>query len=131
MAALDALRRQCADGDLEVTLEVPMPVGLVGGATRSNPVAQANVKIIGAESADRLARVITAVGLAQNAAAVRALATEGIQRGHMTLHARTVAVAAGAQGDEVTEVAARMVASGTVRSDAAEEALAILRSEKA
>ena len=120
-----------ADGDLEVTLEVPMPVGLVGGATRSNPVAQANVKIIGAESADRLARVITAVGLAQNAAAVRALATEGIQRGHMTLHARTVAVAAGAQGDEVTEVAARMVAQGTVRSDAAEEALAILRSERA
>ena len=108
-----------------------MPVGLVGGATRSNPVAQANVKIIGAESADRLARVITAIGLAQNAAAVRALATEGIQRGHMTLHARTVAVAAGAQGDEVTEVAARMVASGTVRSDAAEQALAILRSERA
>ena len=119
-----------ADGDLEATLEVPMPVGLVGGATRSHPVAQANVKIIGADSADRLARVIAAVGLAQNAAAVRALATEGIQRGHMTLHARTVAVAAGAQADEVSEVASRLVASGTVRSDKAEEILAILRSER-
>lgn len=119
-----------ADGDLEATLEVPMPVGLVGGATRSHPVAQSNVKIIDAESADRLARVIASVGLAQNAAAVRALATEGIQRGHMTLHARTVAVAAGAQADEVSEVAARLVASGTVRSDKAEEILAILRSEQ-
>ena len=65
------------------------------------------------------------------AAAVRALATEGIQRGHMTLHARTVAVAAGAQADEVSEVASRLVASGTVRSDKAEEILTILRSERA
>ena len=119
-----------ADGDLEITLEVPMPVGLVGGATRSHPTAQSNVRVIGADTADRLARVITTVGLAQNAAAVRALATEGIQRGHMTLHARTVAVSAGATAEEVGEVAARLVESGTVRSDKAEEILAILRAEK-
>nr|WP_281170700.1 hydroxymethylglutaryl-CoA reductase, degradative [Brevibacterium album] len=117
-----------ADGNLQVTLEVPMPVGLVGGATRSHPVAQANVKVIGPESADRLARVIAAVGLAQNVAAVRALATEGIQRGHMSLHARTVAVAAGARAEEVSQVAAALVTSGVVRSDRAEEILAELRS---
>lgn len=116
-----------AAGDLEASIEVPMPVGLVGGATRSNPVARADVAIIGTDSADRLARVITAVGLAQNVAAVRALATEGIQRGHMTLHARTVAVSAGAQGEEITEVARRLVASGTVRADRAEQVLAELR----
>ncbi len=76
------------DGNLVGTLELPMPVGLVGGATRVHPVAQANVALLGVKTAAELAEVILAVGLAQNAAALRALATEGIQRGHMALHAR-------------------------------------------
>ncbi|GAB3059378.1 hydroxymethylglutaryl-CoA reductase, degradative [Sediminivirga luteola] len=119
-----------ADGDVEATVELPMPVGLVGGATRSNPTARAALGVVAPDSADRLGRIIAAVGLAQNFAAVRALADEGIQRGHMTLHSRTVAIAAGARPDEAGEVARRLVASGVVRSDRAEEILAELRAER-
>lgn len=114
-------------GDVEGTIEIPMPVGLVGGATRSHPVAQAALKILAPESADALGRIIAAVGLAQNFAGLRVLATEGVQRGHMTLHARTVATSAGATPDEVAETARRMVEAGVVRSDKAEEILAELR----
>ena len=103
-----------------------MAVGTVGGATRVHPAAQACLKLIGSGrvvGAAELAGVIVSVGLAQNLAALRALATEGIQRGHMSLHARQVAVAAGAQGEEITRLAERLVREGTVRIDRAEEIL--------
>jgi hydroxymethylglutaryl-CoA reductase len=115
------------EGHLVGTLELPMPVGLVGGATKVHPVAQANVELLGVRTATELAEIIMAVGLAQNAAALRALATEGIQRGHMSLHARNVAVTAGASAHELDAVVQRMVAERTVRADAAEQILADLR----
>lgn len=118
------------DGNLTATLELPMAVGLVGGATKSHPAARAAVAITEVKTASELAEVITAVGLAQNVAAVRALAAEGIQRGHMGLHARNVAVAAGAEGAEIDAVAAILVERRSVRQDVAETVLADLRSGK-
>ena len=85
-----------AQGNLVGTLEMPMAVGIVGGATRVHPAARAALKLMGVNTAAELAEIIVSVGLAQNLAALRALATEGIQRGHMGLHARQVAIAAGA-----------------------------------
>ena len=85
------------------------------------------MKLMGVQTAAELAGIIAAVGLAQNLAALRALATEGIQRGHMSLHARQVAIAAGASGDTIEQVAARMVAEKTVRIDRAEEILKSLK----
>jgi hydroxymethylglutaryl-CoA reductase len=114
------------EGNLVGTLELPLAVGTVGGATRVHPGAQVALKILGVTSARELAEVMAAVGLAQNMGALRALATEGIQRGHMTLHARQVAIAAGATGDQVPVVAARLVAEGKVRLDRAQEILADL-----
>jgi len=111
------------DGNLVGTLEMPMAVGIVGGATKVHPAAQAAVKLMGVKSASELAEIIVSVGLAQNMAALRALATEGIQRGHMSLHARQVAIAAGASADLVEKVAAQMVAEKVVRIDRAEEIL--------
>jgi hydroxymethylglutaryl-CoA reductase len=102
---------------------MPMAVGVVGGATRVHPGAQAALKLMGVTTAAQLAEIVVSVGLAQNLAALRALATEGIQRGHMSLHARQVAVAAGATGDRIEKVAARMVAEEVVRIDRAEEIL--------
>lgn len=116
-----------ADGNLVGTLEVPLAVGLVGGATRAHPTAQAAVKLLGVQTARELAAVIAAVGLAQNLAACRALAAEGIQRGHMTLHARTIAASAGAEVDEIGAVAARIVADGRIRVEHAKEVLDELR----
>lgn len=115
------------EGNLVGRLEMPMAVGTVGGATRSHPTARVALKIMGVQTARELAEVMAAVGLAQNLAALRALATEGIQKGHMALHARQVAIAAGARGDEIERVARRMVAEGVVRLDRAEE---ILREQK-
>ncbi|EHR61065.1 hydroxymethylglutaryl-CoA reductase, degradative [Saccharomonospora cyanea NA-134] len=116
-----------ADGDLVGTLELPMAVGLVGGATKAHPVAKAALSVLGVASATELAEIITAVGLAQNLAAVRALATEGIQRGHMSLHARNVATTAGATPEELPTVVARLIADKAVRVDHAERVLAELR----
>lgn len=116
-----------ADGNLVGTLEVPLAVGLVGGATRAHPTAQAGVKLLGVQTARELASVIAAVGLAQNLAACRALAAEGIQRGHMTLHARTIAASAGADVDEIGAVAARIVADRRIRVEYAREVLDELR----
>jgi hydroxymethylglutaryl-CoA reductase len=110
-----------AKGDLVGTLEMPMAVGIIGGATRVHPAAQAAVKLMGVKTASELAEIIVSVGLAQNMAALRALATEGIQRGHMSLHARQVAIAAGATGELIEKVAAQMVAEKVVRIDRAEE----------
>ena len=112
-----------SEGNLVGTLEMPMAVGIVGGATKVHPAAQAAVKLMGVKTANELAEIIVSVGLAQNMAALRALATEGIQRGHMSLHARQVAIAAGASGELVEKVAAQMVAEKVVRIDRAEEIL--------
>jgi hydroxymethylglutaryl-CoA reductase len=111
------------NGDLVGTLEMPMAVGIVGGATASNPIARVAVKILGIKTARDLAEVIVSVGLAQNLAALRALAAEGIQRGHMSLHARNVAISVGAKGDLIDKIAAQMVAEKKVRVDRAKELL--------
>jgi len=111
------------DGNLVGTLEMPMAVGIVGGATKVHPAAQAAVKLMGVKTASELAEIIVSVGLAQNMAALRALATEGIQRGHMSLHARQVAIAAGASGELIEKLAAQMVSEKVVRIDRAEEIL--------
>jgi hydroxymethylglutaryl-CoA reductase len=110
-------------GDLVGTLEMPMAVGIVGGATRSHPLPKVALKIMRVETASELAQIIVSVGLAQNLAALRALATEGIQRGHMGLHARQVAMAAGAQGEDVERIAERLVREGTIRLDRAKSIL--------
>jgi hydroxymethylglutaryl-CoA reductase len=109
------------EGRLMGFLEMPMAVGIIGGATRVHPVARAALKILGVATARQLAEVIVSVGLAQNLAALRALATEGIQHGHMRLHARQVAIAAGASGDAVEQIAEQMVAEKAIRTDRAEE----------
>jgi hydroxymethylglutaryl-CoA reductase len=118
-----------ADGNLAGTIEMPMAVGIIGGATKVHPGAQAALKLMEVKTASDLAGIIVSVGLAQNLAALRALATEGIQRGHMSLHARQVAISAGATGDMIEKVAAKMVAEKVVRIDRAEEILKNLSSE--
>ena len=100
-----------------------MAVGLVGGATRTHPTAKAAIALLGVKSATELGQVIAAVGLAQNLAALRALATEGIQRGHMTLHARNIALQAGASSNEIDLVVQRMIDSQNVTVDNASKIL--------
>ncbi len=107
------------DGDLVGTLEMPLAVGLVGGAARTHPAAKAAIKVLGVKTAIELAEVMGAVGLAQNFAALRALASEGIQKGHMKLHARNVAANAGATGDMIDVVANRMIQEKMIRFDRA------------
>jgi hydroxymethylglutaryl-CoA reductase len=109
------------NGDLKGTIELPMAVGLIGGAVRTHPIAKIALKILNVKTSNELAEVLTAVGLAQNLAALRALAHEGIQRGHMSLHARNIAVAAGAAGDLINKVAERMVKERKIRIDRAKE----------
>lgn len=101
-------------GNLVGTLEMPMAVGIVGGATRVHPMAKACLSLMDVQSARELAEIIISVGLAQNLAAIRALASEGIQRGHMSLHARQVAIAAGAEGEMIEQIAQRMVLEGSI-----------------
>lgn len=113
-----------ASGALVGSIELPMPVGLVGGATKTHPLARIALKILQVQTAQELGEIAAAVGLAQNLGALRALSTEGIQRGHMALHARNVALAAGALGDEIDRVARRMAEEHDVRAD---RALALLR----
>jgi len=109
------------DGDLAGSIQLPMAVGIVGGATRVHPVAKVALKILGVKTARELGEVMAAVGLAQNLAALRALAHEGIQRGHMSLHARNVAIMAGATGDLIDLIVERMVEERKVRMDRAKE----------
>jgi len=118
------------DGDLVGTLEMPMAVGLVGGAAKTHPTARANIKILGVKTAIELAEVMGAVGLAQNFAALRALASEGIQRGHMKLHSRNVAISAGATGAIVDIVAKKMIEEKKIRFDRAKELVAELSKGK-
>lgn len=115
-----------ADGNLVGSIEMPMALGLVGGATKTHPAAQAAIKMMGVETAQELAEVTVAVGLAQNMAALRALATEGIQKGHMALHARNIAILAGAKGEQVETVAKAIAAAREVSVDKAKEVLATL-----
>jgi len=110
-------------GNLTGSLEMPMAVGIVGGATRVHPTAKACLKLMGVKTASELAGIIVSVGLAQNLAALRALSTEGIQKGHMALHARQVAIAAGAREDQVEALANLLVSEKRIRIDRAEEIL--------
>lgn len=117
------------EGELAGSIEIPMAVGLVGGATKLHPTARACLQILQVQSAERLARIIAAVGLAQNFSALKALATTGIQKGHMSLHAQNIAMMAGALGAEIAIVAERLVATGKVRVDLAMEELKQLRAQ--
>lgn len=112
-----------AHGDLEGVIELPMAVGLIGGAVKTHPIAKIAMKILNVKSANEFAEVLAAVGLAQNLGALRALAHEGIQRGHMSLHARNIAVTAGAKDELVDLVAERMVKERKIRVDSAKEIL--------
>ena len=115
------------NGDLLGKITLPMAVGLVGGATKTHPTAKAAIEVLGVKTATELGQVIAAVGLAQNLAALRALATEGIQRGHMALHARNVAVQAGANGIEIDLIVKGMIDSQNVTMDNAMQILKGLR----
>jgi hydroxymethylglutaryl-CoA reductase len=106
---------------------MPLALGIVGGTLRIHPGAQLALRIVGAESADELALIAASVGLASNLAALRALATEGIQRGHMSLHARSLAISVGAIGDEVERVAGVLSARGSITRESAELVLLELR----
>lgn len=112
------------DDELVGSIEMPMALGLVGGATKTHPLAQWSLRLMGVQTAQELAEVTVAVGLAQNMAALRALATEGIQRGHMALHARNIAIVAGAEGAEIEAIAAELARTHDVRVDRARELLA-------
>lgn len=115
-----------ADGDLTGSIELPALCGLVGGGTKILPAAKVGVKILGVQTAAELAQVIAAVGLAQNFAAMRALATDGIQKGHMKLHARNIATVAGASGAALDKVVAAMIAEKNISVERAKELLTTL-----
>ena len=117
-------------GNLVGSIEVPVAVGIIGGVTAVHPMAKLSLKILGVKTARELGEVMAAVGLAQNMAALRALAAEGIQKGHMSLHARNIASMAGAQGDMIDLVANRMVADHKIRLDRAREILVEFSSSK-
>jgi hydroxymethylglutaryl-CoA reductase len=118
------------DGDhLEGRLELPLAMGTVGGTLRVHPAARLSLRLLGVSDARTLAAIAAAVGLASNLAAVRALATDGIQRGHMGLHARAVALAAGAEGDRVEKVAAMIVEARDITVEAARKALSVLAAD--
>ena len=110
-------------GDLVGSLEMPLAVGIIGGATAIHPKVKRNLKIMGIDSAKKLSEVIVSVGLAQNFSAIRALATEGIQKGHMKLHAKNIAMMAGAVGEEIDRIAQQLIKEGQIRMDRAKELL--------
>ena len=116
-----------AEGDLTGTIELPMAVGLVGGATKVHPTARACIKLLGVKSASELAEVAAAVGLAQNFAALRALATVGIQKGHMSLHARNIVSSVGCPPELVDEVVRILIQEKKIRMDRAAEVIEELK----
>jgi hydroxymethylglutaryl-CoA reductase len=118
------------DGNLRGSIELPLAVGTVGGATRVHPTAGVALKILGNPSSRELAEIIACVGLAQNLGAIRALATEGIQHGHMRMHARQLAVAAGATDEQVNQVARQLVEESNIRLQRAKEIVAELQDKK-
>ena len=111
------------EGNLVGSLELPLSVGIVGGIANVHPIAKICMKILGVSSAQELACVMTATGLAQNYSAIRALATEGIQKGHMRLHARNLATAAGAKPDQVDKIVQKMIEEKKISLDRAKELL--------
>lgn len=119
--------RKDENGHLHGSLTLPMAVGTVGGATRVHPTAQANLKLMGVKSAQDLGEIIVSVGLAQNLAAMRALSTEGIQRGHMSLHARQIALSVGATPDQAQRIAAQLVKEKNINAQRAGEILAEMK----
>lgn len=119
------------DGDLMGSIELPMAVGLVGGATKVHPTARACIKLLGVKKASELAEIIAAVGLAQNLAALRALATVGIQKGHMTLHAKNIVASVGCPPELVDEVVRTIVSEKKIRMDRAQEVIEDLKRRKA
>ncbi|MBN1237414.1 MAG: hydroxymethylglutaryl-CoA reductase, degradative [Gammaproteobacteria bacterium] len=118
------------EGNLCGSIEIPIKVGIVGAPLESNPTVALNLRLLGVKSATELAEVMAAVGLAQNFAAIRALATEGIQKGHMTLHARSVVTAAGAPKELFDEVLDRVIQSGTIKVWKAQEIIAEIEAER-
>ena len=116
-------------GALEGELELPLALGTIGGATGVHPGARDALTLMGVKKAQDLAEVVAAVGLAQNLAALRALATEGIQRGHMGLHARQLAIAAGARGGQIEQVSRAMIEEDNIQLERAEELLRQLADE--
>lgn len=118
------------NGDLVGSIEIPMAVGLVGGATKIHPAAKAAVKLLGVKTASELGQIIACAGLANNMAAMKALATEGIQRGHMSLHARNLANTVGAKGEILEKIVAQMVADKKVRIEYAQELFDKYNSER-
>jgi hydroxymethylglutaryl-CoA reductase len=118
------------NGDLVGEMELPMAVGLIGGAVKTHPIARVAMKILGVKSANEFAEVIAAVGLAQNLADLRALSGEGIQRGHMSLHARNIAITAGAKEEQIEAVAEQMVNENKVRVDRAKEIIESLNKKQ-
>lgn len=114
-------KRDPLTGNLEGSIELPMAVGIVGGATRVHPGAAAAIRLMGVQNVQEFAGVAAAVGLAQNLAALKALSTEGIQRGHMSLHAKQMAVAAGAQGKTADRIAAQMIRENRISASYAAE----------
>ncbi|MFK7954969.1 MAG: hydroxymethylglutaryl-CoA reductase, degradative [Lysobacterales bacterium] len=121
--------RKTDEGDLEGIIEVPIKVGIVGGPLQSNPTVALNLRLLGVTSAVELAQVMGAVGLAQNFSALKALATEGIQQGHMTLHARSVATAAGATPEMFNQVVDRLVESGEIKIWKARQIVATVKQQ--
>ncbi|MCB9459791.1 MAG: hydroxymethylglutaryl-CoA reductase, degradative [Anaerolineaceae bacterium] len=117
-------------GNLCGSIELPLAVGIVGGATRVHPTAQLALKILGIETAQQLSEIMAAVGLAQNFAAIRALATDGIQSGHMRMHARQLAVAAGASNEEVPAIVNQMIADKNIRLEYAKTLVNAHRSDR-
>lgn len=115
------------DGNLVGEIKLPIAVGVIGGATKTNPLAKIALKILGVKTSQELAEVMAAIGLAQNFAALRALATEGIQRGHMRLHAKNIAVTAGAKGEEIERVSKKMVEKNNISVSRAKEILEEIR----
>ncbi len=111
------------DGNLVGTLEIPLSVGIVGGIANVHPVAKVCMKILGVLSAQELACIITATGLAQNYSAIRALSTDGIQKGHMRLHARNLVAAAGATPDQIDEIVQKMIEEKKISLDRAKDLL--------
>ncbi|VVB99533.1 3-hydroxy-3-methylglutaryl-coenzyme A reductase [uncultured archaeon] len=115
--------KKLPNGDLQGEIELPLAVGTVGGAIKSLQAAQAALSILGVKSSGELACIMASVGLAQNFAALRALSTEGIQRGHMALHAKNIAIAAGASGALVDRIAGKMAEEKNISLKRAEELL--------
>jgi hydroxymethylglutaryl-coA reductase, degradative len=111
------------NGDLVGTIELPLALGLVGGATKIHPTAKTVVKILGVKSATELGEIVASVGLAQNLAAIKALATEGIQRGHMSLHAKNIASVAGAKGEELDRIVKKMIEDKNINLEYAKSLL--------